>query len=113
MKNFNPYPGFASKVGFFGPPITAMGWLIGFYSYCGIVGTLIIFELIPFLVLAIRVDNIFIIVQHFEKMKEEEYQSSEIRLVATISRVKPSILLTVTSESIAFLLSSLTTMPAV
>jgi len=47
---------------------------IGFYSYCNIAGTLIIFEVIPFLVLAVGVDNIFIIVQHFEKSKEEEYQ---------------------------------------
>ena len=86
---------------------------VGFYSYCGIAGTLIIFEVIPFLVLAVGVDNIFIIVQHFEKAKDEEYPSSEIRLATTISRVGPSILLTATSESIAFLLGSLTPMPAV
>jgi Niemann-Pick C1 protein len=86
---------------------------IGFYSYCGIAGTLIILEVIPFLVLAVGVDNIFIIVQHFEKAKEEKYPSADIRLAATISRVGPSILLTATSESIAFLLGSLTPMPAV
>jgi Niemann-Pick C1 protein len=86
---------------------------IGFYSYCGIAGTLIIFEVIPFLVLAVGVDNIFIIVQHFEKAKEVEYPSTEVRLAATISRVGPSILLTAISESIAFLLGSLTPMPAV
>jgi len=86
---------------------------IGFYSYCNIAGTLIIFEVIPFLVLAVGVDNIFIIVQHFEKSKEEEYQSADIRLAITISRVGPSILLTATSESIAFVLGSLTPMPAV
>ncbi len=102
---------------------------IGFYSYCGIAGTLIIFEVIPFLVLAVGVDNIFIIVQHFEHTKEKEEDNlatdiplveennsatpTEIRLAKTISRVGPSILLTATSESVAFLLGSLTPMPAV
>ena len=86
---------------------------IGFYSYCGIAGTLIIFEVIPFLVLAVGVDNIFIIVQHFEHTKQENFPSSDIRLATTISRVGPSILLTATSESVAFLLGALTPMPAV
>jgi Niemann-Pick C1 protein len=104
------------SVGFIGVLFVLLSVMssVGFYSYCGIAGTLIIFEVIPFLVLAVGVDNIFIIVQHFEKVKEEEeYQSSEIHLATTISRVGPSILLTATSESIAFLLGSLTPMPAV
>ena len=88
---------------------------IGFYSYCNIAGTLIIFEVIPFLVLAVGVDNIFIIVQHFEKDKEVDGERVpvEVRLATTISRVGPSILLTAASESIAFLLGALTPMPAV
>jgi Niemann-Pick C1 protein len=86
---------------------------IGFFSYCGIAGTLIIFEVIPFLVLAVGVDNIFIIVQHFENTKEDEHLPPDVRLATTISRVGPSILLTATSESVAFLLGSLTPMPAV
>ncbi|CAL8075262.1 unnamed protein product [Calicophoron daubneyi] len=39
---------------------------IGFYSYVGIPATLIIIEVIPFLVLAVGVDNIFILVHDFE-----------------------------------------------
>lgn len=102
-------------VGFFGVLFVLLSVMssIGFYSYCGIAGTLIIFEVIPFLVLAVGVDNIFIIVQHFEHAKNDNHPSTEIRLATTISRVGPSILLTATSESVAFLLGSLTPMPAV
>ncbi|VEL34192.1 unnamed protein product [Protopolystoma xenopodis] len=39
---------------------------IGIWSYAGWPASMIIIEVIPFLVLAIGVDNIFIIVQHFE-----------------------------------------------
>jgi Niemann-Pick C1 protein len=103
------------SVGFVGVLIVLLSVMssIGFYSYCGIAGTLIIFEVIPFLVLAVGVDNIFIIVQHFENAKEENYPTTNERLAATISRIGPSILLTATSESIAFLLGALTPMPAV
>ncbi|KAL5968169.1 NPC intracellular cholesterol transporter 1, partial [Taenia solium] len=39
---------------------------IGFWSYLGVPATLIIIEVIPFLVLAIGVDNIFILVQDYQ-----------------------------------------------
>lgn len=39
---------------------------IGFYSYVGIPATLIIIEVVPFLVLAVGVDNIFILVQTYQ-----------------------------------------------
>ncbi|UJR31470.1 hypothetical protein I4U23_018959 [Adineta vaga] len=103
------------SVGFIGVLFVLLSVMssIGFFSYCGIAGTLIIFEVIPFLVLAVGVDNIFIIVQHFEHTKDENLPSIEIRLATTISRIGPSILLTASSESIAFLLGALTPMPAV
>ena len=103
------------SVGFIGVLFVLLSVIssIGFYSYCGVAGTLIIFEVIPFLVLAVGVDNIFIIVQHFENTNHDNYPSIDIRLATTISRVGPSILLTATSESIAFVFGSLTPMPAV
>jgi Niemann-Pick C1 protein len=108
------------SVGFIGVLFVLLSVMssIGFYSYCGIAGTLIIFEVIPFLVLAVGVDNIFIIVQHFDKAQHNgninaHHSSIEQRLATTISRVGPSILLTATSESIAFVLGSLAPMPAV
>lgn len=39
---------------------------IGFWSYLGVPATLIIIEVIPFLVLAVGVDNIFILVQDYQ-----------------------------------------------
>lgn len=39
---------------------------IGFFSYLNIPATLIIIEVVPFLVLAVGVDNIFILVQAFQ-----------------------------------------------
>ena len=39
---------------------------IGFFSYLQIPATLIIIEVVPFLVLAVGVDNIFILVQTFQ-----------------------------------------------
>ena len=39
---------------------------LGFFFFLGVPATLIIVEVIPFLVLAVGVDNIFILVQHFQ-----------------------------------------------
>lgn len=39
---------------------------LGFFSYVGIPATLIIIEVVPFLVLAVGVDNIFILVQCYQ-----------------------------------------------
>ena len=39
---------------------------VGFFSYLNIPATLIIIEVVPFLVLAVGVDNIFILVQAFQ-----------------------------------------------
>ena len=39
---------------------------LGFFSYCQIPATLIIIEVVPFLVLAVGVDNIFILVQKYQ-----------------------------------------------
>ncbi len=39
---------------------------IGILSYMGVAGSLIILEVVPFLVLAVGVDNLFIIVHSYE-----------------------------------------------
>lgn len=49
--------------------LTSVCAAVGFYSYIKIPGTLIILEVVPFLVLAVGVDNIFILVQAFQVRK--------------------------------------------
>ena len=109
---------------------------IGLTSYAGSKGTLIIVEVLPFLVLAVGVDNIFILVQSFQRngfnsncsetslqsqsgqlsgsirrrrRKEEEggeEESLEDAVARTVSAVGPSILLSAAAESACFLIGS-------
>ena len=84
---------------------------IGFNSLIGVKATLIISEVIPFLVLAIGVDNIFILVDNFEKTNPQ--LPIEDRMALTMEEVGASITVASLSESLAFLLGALTKMPAV
>lgn len=86
---------------------------IGLFSYVGVKATLIIFEVIPFLVLAVGVDNIFILVQNYQRDSRLENETLEEQISRIVGRVGPSMLLTSSSESLAFLLGALTPMPAV
>lgn len=86
---------------------------LGFFSYIGQPATLIIIEVVPFLVLAVGVDNIFILVQTFQRDKQLPGESLEEQIGRVLGRVGPSMLLTSTSESVAFFLGALTNMPAV
>ncbi|CAG2174035.1 unnamed protein product, partial [Oppiella nova] len=86
---------------------------IGLLSICGVKSTLIIAEVIPFLVLAVGVDNIFLLVQHFQRQSFGTEVSVEERVAEVLESVGPSILQAVVSESSCFLLGALTPMPAV
>lgn len=86
---------------------------IGFFSYMSVKATLIIFEVIPFLVLAVGVDNIFILVQNLQRDRRQEDESLEEQVGRIVGKVGPSMLLTSSAESLAFLLGALTPMPAV
>ncbi len=46
--------------------LSSVACSLGIFSYIGIPLTLIVIEVIPFLVLAVGVDNIFIIVQTYQ-----------------------------------------------
>jgi hypothetical protein len=54
---------------------------LGTYSYFGIPATLIIIEVVPFLVLAVGVDNIFILVQAYRPDKKDVLSTRGTNLV--------------------------------
>ncbi|CAO3570284.1 unnamed protein product [Mortierella alpina] len=87
---------------------------VGIFSFLGYKITLIIAEVIPFLVLAVGVDNIFILCHEFERRKMNHPEESiEECAGRTLGRMGPSILLSALSETIAFGLGGMVTMPAV
>jgi Niemann-Pick C1 protein len=86
---------------------------IGLFSYFHVKATLIIFEVIPFLVLAVGVDNIFILVQSYQRDRLLDGETLENQIGRIVGRVGPSMLLTSSAESLAFVLGALTPMPAV
>jgi Niemann-Pick C1 protein len=87
---------------------------VGLFSAAGISVTLIIAEVIPFLVLAIGVDNLFLIVHEFERVSvsHPDYKIED-RIAKALGRMGPSILLSATAETITFALGVLVGMPAV
>lgn len=86
---------------------------VGFFGFIGVPATLIIIEVIPFLVLAVGVDNIFILVQTHQREEKKLNESHTEHIGRTLGKVGPSILLTSVSESCCFFLGALSDMPAV
>lgn len=87
---------------------------VGLFSAAGIKVTLIIAEVIPFLVLAVGVDNIFLIVHEFERVNiSHPDEDIETRIGKALGRMGPSILLSASTETIVFALGAFVGMPAV
>ena len=86
---------------------------VGFFGMIGVPATLIIFEIIPFLVLAVGVDNIFIMVQHYQRSTQKEHETHAEHVGRIVGEVAPSMLLSSASESTCFFLGALSDMPAV
>ncbi|KAJ8923333.1 hypothetical protein NQ315_001891 [Exocentrus adspersus] len=86
---------------------------VGLFGFCGLPATLIIIEVIPFLVLAVGVDNIFILVQTHQRDPKKPSETHAEHIGRTLGQVGPSMLLTSISESCCFFLGGLSDMPAV
>jgi Niemann-Pick C1 protein len=87
---------------------------VGFFSAVGIKVTLIIAAVIPFLVLAVGVDNIFLIVHEFERVNlSHPDEEIDERVAKALGRMGPSILLSASTETVAFAMGAFVGMPAV
>lgn len=87
---------------------------IGLFSWAGLKATLIIAEVIPFIVLAVGVDNIFLIVHEFERVNVSHPDGMvEERIAKALGRMGPSILLSALTETVSFALGVFVGMPAV
>lgn len=82
---------------------------MGIISYLGVGFTMISGEVIPFLVLAIGVDNMFIIKSSIENQGQNDLQG---RVVEGLKKVGPNIATATICEALAFLVGSLTKIPA-
>ncbi|KAH8204344.1 hypothetical protein TruAng_001507 [Truncatella angustata] len=87
---------------------------IGLFSWAGIKATLIIAEVIPFIVLAVGVDNIFLIVHEFDRVNISHPDAMvEERIAKALGRMGPSILFSAITETVSFALGAFVGMPAV
>ncbi|XP_053323939.1 NPC intracellular cholesterol transporter 1 [Spea bombifrons] len=86
---------------------------IGIFSYIGVPLTLIVIEVIPFLVLAVGVDNIYIIVQTLQRDERLQGETLDQQIGRVLGEVAPSIFLSAFAETVAFFLGGLSSMPAV
>lgn len=86
---------------------------LGFWGYVGITTTMLAIEVIPFLVLAVGVDNIFIMVHTYHRLDHSKYETIHEAIGEAIGQVGPSILQTATSEFACFAIGAISEMPAV
>ncbi|XP_033828299.1 NPC1-like intracellular cholesterol transporter 1 isoform X1 [Periophthalmus magnuspinnatus] len=86
---------------------------MGFYSWVGIPSSLVILQVVPFLVLAVGADNIFIFVLEYQRDVRRPGEKREEQIGRVLGSVAPSMLLCSLSESVCFFLGAMSTMPAV
>ncbi|XP_070161109.1 NPC intracellular cholesterol transporter 1 homolog 1b [Polyergus mexicanus] len=93
--------------------IASVACSLGIFGYAGVPTTLLTIEVIPFLVLAVGVDNIFILVQSYQRTPRRVDQSISEHIGTIMAMVGPSMLLTSMSECFCFLIGAFSSMPAV
>ncbi|KAJ1522993.1 hypothetical protein ONE63_002129 [Megalurothrips usitatus] len=90
---------------------------VGFFAYIKFPTILLTIEAVPFLVLAVGVDNLFILVGTHERLldlpRNPQAQPSAKRIGDTLGKAGPSMLLSTLAEQGCFLIGGLSPMPAV
>lgn len=103
-------------LGFVGILIVASSVLCaaGLLSALGIKSTLIIAEVIPFLILAVGIDNIFLITHEYDRLSTDDVTIDiDRRIYLAVKRICPSILLSFICQAGCFLIAAFVSMPAV
>ncbi|BAO40346.1 niemann-Pick type C-related protein 1 [Kluyveromyces marxianus] len=86
----------------------------GVLSILGIKSTLILAEVIPFLILAIGIDNIFLITHEYDRVDESNPSLSlDEKIIKCMRRISPSIVFSFICQGGCFLLATIVEMPAV
>lgn len=91
--------------------IFALIMAIGITFYAGIPLTMISAEVVPFLILAIGVDNMFLI-SRAERSIPEHVTQMELRIAYAMKEIGPSIFAAAFCEALAFFIGMLTDVPA-
>ncbi|XP_016003353.2 NPC1-like intracellular cholesterol transporter 1 isoform X4 [Rousettus aegyptiacus] len=86
---------------------------MGLFSYLGVPSSLVVLQVVPFLVLAVGADNIFILVLEYQRLPRRPGERREAHVGRALGAVGPSMLLCSASEAICFFMGALTPMPAV
>lgn len=86
----------------------------GLMSALGIKSTLIIAEVIPFLILAVGIDNIFLITHEYDRLSDTIFNlDTDTRIILAVKRICPSIILSFICQAGCFLIAAFVPMPAV
>ncbi|RHY13271.1 hypothetical protein DYB36_004132 [Aphanomyces astaci] len=88
---------------------------IGLFSWGGVPIQIVIMEVVPFLTLAIGVDNIFLLVHQIHVVQSDcpDHLPPDVLLSAALAKIGPSIVLASVSEATAFVFGCISPMPAV
>ncbi|KAI8034620.1 hypothetical protein M5D96_012582 [Drosophila gunungcola] len=86
---------------------------LGFWGYLDVTTTMLAIEVIPFLVLAVGVDNIFIMVHTYQRLDHSKFETTHEAIGEAIGQIGPSILQTAGSEMACFAIGCMSDMPAV
>lgn len=86
---------------------------LGIFGYIDLATTWLTIEVIPFLILAIGVDNLFICLHALQRLDLSIYSSSSDAVADALAEIGPSILLTSFSQAACFGIGTLTDIPAV